>query len=164
MTNPLAQKVKDKKDEGDLTEPGEGGPDPVPEGTYQANIAKHEFEEFETEGGKTGHFLQLDFYIKGPDYAGRTVSERYYIDHPNSKTAEDIADDQLANLDGVLGFDERTEDPERYVGRDLIIIVSNDEYNGSIYDGVKGFQDPFENDAEGPDEDTQVDSSEDTPF
>jgi hypothetical protein len=70
------------------------GFDPVPAGTYTAEITDSDMVQ--TKAG-TGHYIKLTFKIIGPTHANRLVWTNLNVDNPNEKAVQ-IAREQLSAI------------------------------------------------------------------
>ena len=95
-----------------------GGFEPIPEGWYQAQIAKAELKD--TKDG-TGQYINLQFSITGPSYEGRVIFGMLNIKN-KSQQAEEIGRQQLGEVMRALGL-ARVQDTDELVGGRIQIKV-----------------------------------------
>lgn len=105
--------------------------EPLPAGTYQAQITKSEL--LPTKAGN-GHYLKLEFTVlDGPDgTVGRKTWTNLNLDNPN-KTAVEIAYSELSAIAHAVGKPGKIGDSEELHGTPLEIDVTVREDDSGKY-------------------------------
>jgi hypothetical protein len=99
--------------------------EPIPEGRYIASIEKVDIRD--TKSG-TGSYLNIQWKVTGPEYAGRVIFDM--INHRNqSVKAQEIGLRQLSGLLAATGI-KRLEDTDQLIGLSAEIKVVIEESAG----------------------------------
>ena len=116
--------------------PADEGFEPIPAGTYSAQIIQSEMKD--TRAG-TGQYLELRIQILDEPHTGRLVFERLNLVNPNS-TAVAIAQRTLADLCKALDINE-IEDSEELHSKEFQVKLAVTEARGDYPPGneVKKF-------------------------
>lgn len=120
--------------------------EPIPAGTYTAQIADAELKA--TKAG-TGQYIKLRLDITGPTHQGRVVFANLNIRNPN-ETAERIGRQQLGDVMRAIGLSQ-VQDTDQLVGGALKIKVTvrppSDGYDASndvkSYSAIGGSKPPM---------------------
>jgi hypothetical protein len=99
--------------------------DPIPAGWYGATVEKAEVKE--TKSG-TGRYLNIQWKVDGPKYAGRIIFDMINYNNSNPK-AQEIGLRQLSSLLAATAI-FRLEDTDQLIGASCQIKVSIREQDG----------------------------------
>lgn len=121
----------------DLPQGNTGDYAPLPDGWYNAHIAKAEL--CTTKAG-TGQYIKLRYDITGPTHQGRVIFGNLNIRNPNPK-AEEIGRQQLGDLMRAIGL-AKVQDTDQLVGGSLSIKLATKAADGQYEasNEVKGFK------------------------
>jgi hypothetical protein len=117
--------------------PQGGGYDVLPEGWYNANIAKADLTN--TKDGN-GQYIKVRYDITGPTHQGRVVFGNINIRNASAK-AEEIGRQQLGDLMRAIGLTKVTDTDQLLGGNvqiKLAIRPASDKYEAQ--NEVKGFR------------------------
>ena len=115
---------------------GGGSFDPLPAGTYTANITRADLRD--TKDG-TGKMIAIRYDITGPTHQGRVVFANLNIRN-KSPRAEEIGRQQLGDIMRAIGL-KSVEDTDQLIGGSLQIKVEIEKKEGyEARNVVKGFK------------------------
>ena len=115
---------------------GNGSFDPLPAGTYTANITRADLRD--TKDG-TGKMIAIRYDITGPTHQGRVVFANLNIRN-KSPRAEEIGRQQLGDIMRAIGL-KSVEDTDQLIGGSLQIKVEIEKKEGyEARNVVKGFK------------------------
>jgi len=108
--------------------PVDDGFEPIPRGTYSAQIIQSEMKDNKK---KTGKYLELRIQILDAPYSGRLIFERLNLVNPND-VAVKIAKKTLAKILGAMKLSE-IEDSEELHGIEFQVLVDIEGEDGGDY-------------------------------
>jgi len=106
----------------------------IPAGKYEAMIVVSETKK--TSSGN-GSYLELQFQIVRGEFTGRILWARLNLDNPSEKAVQ-IARGQLSSICRAVGVLKPTDSADLH-GLPLIVRVDVREFEGKVYNDVKGF-------------------------
>jgi hypothetical protein len=108
---------------------------PIPAGTYLAQIVKSERKENKSNSGT---HLELTFAVLDGQYKGRTVKERLNLWHSNSEAVRIAKGDLSAICRAVGVMKPRDSTALHNLPLEILVGVTNPDEKGRMYNEING--------------------------
>lgn len=109
---------------------------PIPEGAYEAELARCELRT--TKAG-TGRYIAAGWRITGPSHAGRWIWSNLNIENQSERAAK-IGLAQFARMCLALGWRRKPETLDVMVGKRCVIELAVREQNGRRDNEIRGYR------------------------